>query len=86
MEVRNAMRANRDIKLPSELWSRMTEAAKAEGKTVDDLFEEAALRLLQFRGLQSFVARNRDLAEERGLTEADVPRLIAESRNERAGR
>jgi hypothetical protein len=71
-----------NIKLPTELWMRMADAARAEGKTIDDLFEEAVLRLLQRRGLQSFVTRNRELAEKRGLTEADVPRLIAESRNE----
>ena len=80
------MRANRDIKLPSELWSRIVETARAEGRTVDDLLEEAVRRLLQIRGLRSFVARNREIAKERGLSEDDVPRLIAESRNERARR
>jgi hypothetical protein len=80
------VRTGRSIKLPAELWSRMADAAQAEGKTVEDLFEEAALRLLQPRELRSFVASNRELATERGLTEADVPRLIAESRNQRPGR
>jgi SHS2 domain-containing protein len=64
----------------------MVDAAQAEGKTVEELFEEAALRLLQLRELRSFVAGNREIAAERGLTEADVPRLIAESRTERPGR
>jgi len=80
------MRSDRNIKLPAELWSRMADAAQAEGKTVEDLFEEAALRLLQLRELRSFVASNREAAAERGLTEADVPRLIAASRTERSGR
>lgn len=80
------MRSNRQIQLPSDLWSRMLEAAKAEEKSVDELFEEAAIRLLQLRGLRAFVANNRELANQRGLTEADVPRLIAESRNDRAGK
>ena len=78
------MQTDRNIKLRAELWSRMADAAQAEGKTVEELFEEAALRLLQLRELRSFVAGNRELATERGLTEADVPRLIAESRTERS--
>ena len=80
------MRANRNIKLSSEVWSRMSQAAETEGKSVDDLLEEAALRLLQLRDLQSFVAENRELAGQRGLTEADVPRLVAETRQERSRR
>jgi hypothetical protein len=80
------MRANRNIKLSSEVWSRMNQTAQAEGKSVDDLLEEAALRLLQLRGLRSFVAENRELAAQGGLTEAEVPRLIAETRAERSRR
>jgi prevent-host-death family protein len=59
---------------------------QAEGKTVDELLGEAALRLLKLRELRSFVAGNREIATERGLTEADVPRLVAESRTKRSGR
>jgi SHS2 domain-containing protein len=80
------VQTDRHIKLPAELWSRMADAAQAEGKTVEELFEEAALRLLKLRELRSFVAGNRELATELGLAEADVPRLIAESRTERPGR
>jgi hypothetical protein len=79
------MRTNQNIKLPSELWLRMSDMARAEGKSIDDLLEEAALRLLELRGLRSFVAENRELAVGRGLTERDVSRLIAESRGERSG-
>jgi hypothetical protein len=62
----------------------MAEVAQAEGKSVDEFLEEAALRLLKLKDLRSFVAENRELAEQRGLSEADVPRLIAESRDQRA--
>jgi hypothetical protein len=79
------MRTNQNIKLPSELWLRMSEMARAEGRSIDDLLEEAASRLLELRELRSFVANNRKLAAQRGLTEDDVPRLIAESRGERSG-
>jgi hypothetical protein len=80
------VQTDRRVKLSAELWSRMAEAAQAEGKTTDELLEEAALRLLQRRELRLFVDKNRELAEEHGLTETDVPRLIAESRNQRSGR
>jgi hypothetical protein len=82
----DSMRPARNIKLPSDLWSRMGAMAQAEGKSIDDLLEEAALRLLQLRELRSFVAENRELAEQRGLTDADVPRLISEIRRERPRR
>jgi hypothetical protein len=59
------MRAERKINLPAEIWARMSEAARAEGKSVDELLEDAALRLLQLRDLRSFVAENRALAEQR---------------------
>lgn len=83
MMIRNGigiMRSNRNIELPSELWARMAETAKAEGRSIDELVEEATLDLLKLRELRRFVAGNTEFAAEKGLTEADVPRLIAESR------
>ena len=59
---------------------------RAGGKSIDELLEEAALRLLRLRDLRSFVAENRELAGQRGLTESDVPRLISETRQERSRR
>jgi hypothetical protein len=78
------MRANRNVQLPPEIWSRISQAATAEGKSVDEIIEEAASRLLQVRALRSFVAENQELALQRGLTESDVPRLIAETREHRS--
>jgi hypothetical protein len=83
-KVIGVMRTNRNIKLPSDLWSRMAETARAEGRSIDELVEEAARGLLKLRELRSFVAGNAEVAAKKGLTEADVPRLIAESRAERA--
>ena len=73
------MSTDRNVKLPSEIWSRISEAAHAQGKSVDVLLEEAALHLLQVRDLRSFVSQNRELAQQKSLTEADIPRLIAET-------
>jgi hypothetical protein len=80
------MSTDRNVKLPREIWSRMSAAARAEGKSVDALLEEAALQLLQVRDLRSFVSQNRELAQQKGLAEADIPRLIAEARREPPGR
>jgi predicted transcriptional regulator len=77
------MGTNQNISLPSELWTRVLEIARAEGKTIDELLEEAVLRFVKLRELRSFVAGNTELAAQRGLTEADVSRLIAELRRER---
>jgi prevent-host-death family protein len=65
---------------------RISAQAAARGMTEEilaDILKEAALRVLQDRDLRSFVAENRELAGQRGLTEGDVPRLISETRDER---
>lgn len=80
------MGSNQNIKLSSDLWSRITDIARAEGTSVNELLEEAVLRLVKLRDLRSFVAENGRLAAGSGLTEADVPRLVAESRRQRARR
>ena len=74
---------NKNITLEPELFERVGELAQAEGRTVDELANEAVRRDLLRRGLRTFVAQNRKDAEELGLTEADVPRLVAEARAER---
>lgn len=78
------MGTNQNVNLPPELWTRMSEMARAEGKTIDQVLEEAVRRFVKLGELRSFVAENTELAARRALTEADVPRLIAESRRERA--
>jgi hypothetical protein len=48
--------------------------------------EEVALNRSRAQELMVWIAENRELAEQRGLTEADVPRLISETREGRAKR
>jgi hypothetical protein len=73
------MSTDRNVRLPLEIWSRMSEAARAEGKSVDALLEEAALRLLQVLDLRSFVSQNREWAQQKGLPRpifrGSLPRL-----------
>jgi hypothetical protein len=81
------MQTAKNVALAEEVLDRVRVQAQAEGKTADELVEEAALKLLAARemvtDLRSFVARNRARNEAAGLKESDVPRLIAESRAER---
>jgi hypothetical protein len=77
----------KNVTIAPDLLERVRELAEVEGKTADQLVEEAALKLLETRRsvgeLRSFVARNRQLAESQGFKESDVPRLIDEVRRAR---
>lgn len=78
--------ASPNVTLPDELLTAVTEIARAEGKTPDELITETTRKMLLIRGLRSFVTENRRLAEQQGFTEADVPRLVKEYRREQRGR
>ncbi len=77
----------RNVTIAPELLERVRELAEVEGKTADQLVEEAAVKLLETRRsvgeLRSLVARNRQRAEAQGLRESDIPRLIGEVRRAR---
>jgi hypothetical protein len=77
------MDTDKNVSLEPELFERAEKAAQAEGKTVDKLANQAVRRELLRRGLRTFVAQNRKDAEDLGLTEADVPRLVDEVRRAR---
>ena len=74
----------KNIALEPDVLEQIGKLAEQQGKTADELMNEAALRLLEAQkdvsNLRSFVARNRQRAEGMGLKESDVPRLIAEDR------
>jgi hypothetical protein len=76
----------KNIALEPELFARMTEEAAAEGRTSDELANEAAQRYLALRRLDRLQRYGQERAEALGLTEEDVPLLIAESRAEHRGR
>ena len=72
--------------IPDDPMSAVSEAASADGKTTDELAAEALRRYLAHRNLEELGRYGREQSSRLGYTEADVPRLIAESRRENRGR
>jgi hypothetical protein len=76
-----------NARLKPEVLALLAEQAQAEGRTVDDLLDEAARRLIESRRdiseLRSFVGRNRKKMQARGVKESDIASEIAADRQER---
>jgi hypothetical protein len=72
----------KNVALEPEVFARVAAEAQKEGKTPDELANEATKRFLASRQLQDLQQYGRQRASDMGLTEDDVPRLIAESRAE----
>lgn len=77
------MAPQKNVALDPEVFARVAAEAQKEGKTPDELANEAAKRLLALRRLEDLQQYGRQRASDLGLTEDDVPRLLAESRAER---
>jgi hypothetical protein len=77
---------DKNLSVSGELLTQLEARAEVEGRTVDELAEEAVRRLLLRKDLRSFVTQNSKDAQANGLTESDVPRLTAEYRNQTPGR
>jgi hypothetical protein len=73
----------KNVALEPEVFARVAAEAQKEGKTPDELANEAAKRFLASRRLQDLQQYGRQRASDLGLADDDVPRLIAESRAER---
>ena len=80
------MAAQNNLHIPDDLLSAVTEAASADGKTTDELAADALQRYLAHRKLEDLASYGREQSRRLGYTEADVLRLIAESRHENRGR
>ncbi|MGD0773712.1 MAG: hypothetical protein ABSC05_12900 [Candidatus Solibacter sp.] len=80
------MASEKNVALPEDLLTAVSDAARAEGKTTDELIEAVTRRYLSRERLDRFVRRNEQRARELGITEGDVPRLIHEHRREKRGR
>ncbi|MCU1233825.1 MAG: CopG domain protein DNA-binding domain protein [Candidatus Solibacter sp.] len=78
--------ATNNLHIPDDLLNAMNAVAQADGKTADELAADALRRYLAHRKLDELGKYGRDRARKLGYTEADVPRLIAESRREHRSR
>lgn len=80
------MRAAKNITLEPELFERITEEARREGRSPDEIANEATKRYLTLRRLQALQQYGQGRAEELGITDGDVSRLIADTRAEQRRR
>jgi len=71
------------LRIPSSLGAKIQAAAEEEQRSSDDLVREAVERYLKERSWQRLLAYGEQQARSLGLTDADVPRLIEEYRQER---
>jgi hypothetical protein len=74
------MATGNNLHIPDDLLRAVNEAASADGKTTDELAPDALRRYLAHRKLEELGQYGRQQSRRLGYTEADVPRLIAESR------
>ncbi len=75
-----------NVALPDDLLAAVTEAARNEGKTPDEVIEAATRRYLAKARLDRFARRNEDRARSLGISESDVPRIVKDWRTEQRGR
>jgi hypothetical protein len=73
------MAAN-NVHLPDELLAELQSKAQAEGKTVDELAEEALRRGLDKSAWQDLLDYGGEQGRASRYTEEDVPRLVKEWR------
>ncbi len=79
--------ADNTIAIPLALVAEIQAAADEEKRSVEEMLREAIERYLRNRRWQRIFAYGEERARALGLSEEDIPRLIAESRQEqRQGR
>ena len=64
--------------------AELEKLARAQERSVDEVVGEAVDRYIKEKQWEALKRYGRAKSSELGLSEADVPRLIAESRQERA--
>jgi Ribbon-helix-helix protein, copG family len=77
------MAAQNTIHVSDELLAELQSRAAAEGKTLDELAEEAVRRLLDHRGLDALAQRGRRHAQRVGRKPSDAVAVVREIRRER---
>lgn len=72
--------------IPDDLLIAVSKAASADGRTADEVVADALRRYPAHRELDELGRYGSEQSRRLGYTEADLPRLIAESRREHSGR
>ena len=80
------MATQNSIHVSDELLAQLQAKAHAEGKSVDELAEEALRKGLEESSWQDLMAYGRERGKASGYTEKDVPRVVKEWRREQRGR
>ncbi|HWF10067.1 MAG TPA: hypothetical protein VG297_16480 [Bryobacteraceae bacterium] len=82
------MATEMNVLLSDELLREVQETARAQNKQPAEVVTEAVSKYVKDRKWARFVERNEQRARELGITEQDIPRLIAETRleNKQRGR
>ena len=73
-----------NLHVPEDLLAELQATAQAEGKTVEELAEEALRQSLQERSWQDLLAYGLETGRASGYTEADVPAIIENRRRIKA--
>jgi CopG family transcriptional regulator/antitoxin EndoAI len=71
------------ISLPPEMLDNVTQLAKKEHRTKSELVREALRRYIEDKEWESIRSYGAARAKARGITEADVDRIIHEHRQEK---
>ena len=72
--------------LSDELLQQLEEAAAAQNRRPAELVEEAVRKYLDEQSWQALVGKAEERNRAKGITEEDVPRLVAEVRRENEAR
>lgn len=75
------MAAN-NVHVSDELLAELQSKARAEGKTIDELAEEALRKGLEKSAWQDLLAYGRERGRASGYSEEDIPRVVKDWRRE----
>ena len=74
------MATQNNVHVSDELLAELQAKAQTEGKTVDELAEEALRKALEDRDWQDLLFYGRQTGRESGYIEADVPEIVKKRR------
>ena len=74
------MATQNNVHVSDELLAELQAKAQTEGKTVDELAEEALRKALEDRDWQDLLDYGRRTGRESGYAEADVPEIVKKRR------